>query len=166
MHASPAAPPVWEAVIIPHRSLGQGGLRWVVGLLCGASALISAGLLWAGAWPVIGFNGLEIGLAVWLLRRNARRAGTTEMLLLAPDGLRIIRTSPAGHRTERVLQPGWLRCHMEERAGTPALWLVDRGFRMEVGAELAEGEKRDLARALGQALAGLQTPRFDNPQLR
>ncbi len=158
--------PVWEAVIIPHRSLGRTGMRWVVGLLCGASALISAGLYWAGAWPVIGFNGLEIGLAILLLRHNARRAGTTEMLILAPDGLRIVRTGPDQRRTERVLQPGWLRCVIEERSGTPALWLVDRGYRMEVGAELAEGEKRDLASALTGALQRLQTPRFDNPQLR
>ena len=166
MQTDPAAPPVWEAVIIPHRSLGPRGLRWVMGLLCGLSALISAGLYWAGAWPIIGFNGLEIGLAVWLLRTNARRAGTTEMLLLSSDGLRIVRTTPAGRRTERVLKPGWLRCTVEQRAGVSVLWLVDRGFRMEVGAELAEAEKRDLASALERALRGLQAPRFDNPQLR
>ena len=158
--------PVWEAVIIPHRSLGRTGMRWVVGLLCGASAVISAGLYWAGAWPVVGFNGIEIGLALLLLRHNARRAGTTETLILASDGLRIVRIDPERRRTERVLQPGWLRCVLEERHGTPALWLVDRGFRMEVGAELAEGEKRDLAAALGRALRQMQAPRFDNPQLR
>ncbi len=158
--------PVWEAVIIPHRSLGPAGMRWVVGLLFGFSAMISAGFYWAGAWPVLGFNGAEIGLAVLLLRHNARRAGTTEMLLLASDGLRIVRTGPDRRRTERVLQPGWLRCVLEERHGGPALWLVDRGFRMEVGAELAEGEKRDLAAALEGALQRMQAPRFDNPQLR
>jgi len=161
-----AEQPVWEAVIIPHRSLGPTGMRWVVGLLCGLSGVISVGLYLAGAWPVIGFNGIEIGLAILLLRHNARRAGTTELLMLAPGGLRIVRTGPSQRRTERVLQPGWLRCVLEERAGTPALWLVDRGFRMEVGAELAEGEKRDLAAALEAALQRLQAPRFDNPQLR
>lgn len=171
MSASIPAPPVWEAVIIPHRSLGPHGLRWVLGFLCTASAVISAGLWWAGAWPVICFNAVEIGLAIWLLRRNARRAGTTEVLVLAQDGLRIVRTDPAGRSTERVLQPGWLRCTIEERAGsdragTPALWLTDRGFRMEVGVELAEREKRDLAVALDRALDRLQRPRFNNPQLR
>ena len=157
---------MWEAVIIPHRSLGRTGMRWVVGLLCGASAVISAGLYWAGAWPVVGFNGIEIGLALLLLRHNARRAGTTETLILASDGLRIVQMDPERRRTERVLRPGWLRCVLEERHGTPALWLVDRGFRMEVGAELAEGEKRDLAAALGRALRQMQAPRFSNPQLR
>lgn len=157
----------FEAVIIPHRSLGRTGLRWLVGFILLLSTGISAGLWFVGAWPAVLFNGAEILLAVVLLRRNAHSAQACEMLLLSPSGLRVVRTDVGGRRTERALQAGWLNAVLEERPGrTPALWLSDRGHRMEVGAELGEAEKRDLAAALREALHRHRNPVFDNPQLR
>jgi len=157
----------FEAIIIPHRSLTRAGLQWLMGVICLLSTAISVGLWFIGAWPVIGFNGAEIALAVVLLRRNARASRASEMLLLSDEGLRIVRTDMNGRRVERNLQPAWLRAGLEERPGrTPALWLSDRSGRMEVGAELGELEKRDLAVALAAALHRHRNPRFDNPQLR
>jgi len=164
---SPQPGTAFEAVIIPHRSLTRAGLRWLVGFICLLSTMISLGLWYIGAWPVIGFNGAEIALALVLLRRNARAARASEMLLLSDEGLRVVRTDMAGRRVERRLQSAWLRAELQERAGrVPALWLSDRGGRMEVGAELGEAEKRDLAAALAAALHRHRNPRFDNPQLR
>ena len=164
---SSAATAEFEAVIIPHRSLTRAGLQWLMGVICLLSTLISVGLWFIGAWPVIGFNGAEIALAIMLLRRNARASRASELLLLSDEGLRVVRTDMGGRRVERSLQPAWLRAELEERPGrTPALWLSDRGGRMEVGAELGEAEKRDLAAALAQALHRHRNPRFDNPQLR
>lgn len=157
----------FEAVIIPHRSLSREGLQWLVGFICLLSTSISIGLWFIGAWPVIGFNGAEITLAVLLLRRNARASRASEMLLLSDEGLRIVRTDMGGRRVERRLRAAWLRAELEERPGrAPALWLADRGGRMEVGAELGEAEKRDLAAALTRALHQHRNPTFDNPQLR
>ncbi len=164
---SPYPGAVFEAVIIPHRSLTRAGLRWLVGFICLLSTLVSLGFFYLGAWPVIGFNGAEIALAVVLLRRNARASRASEMLLLSEEGLRVVRTDIAGRRVERRLQSAWLRAELEERAGrVPALWLSDRGGRMEVGAELGEAEKRDLAAALTTALHRHRNPTFNNPQLQ
>ncbi len=161
------APVAFEAIIIPHRSLGRVGLRWLVGFILTVSSAVSVGLWCIGAWPVIGFNGAEIALAVVLMRRNARETKACEMLLLSEDGMRIVRTDAKGRRSERTLQPAWLRTFLEERPGrAPALWLANRGLRMEVGAELGETEKRDLAGALNQALHRQRNPVFNNPQLR
>ena len=69
--------PHFEAVITPHRSLGPAGLRRLVAFILTCSAPSSppaSGSL--GAWPVIGFNGAEITLAIVLLRRNARQRHT------------------------------------------------------------------------------------------
>ena len=164
---SPHSSAAFEAVIIPHRSLTRAGLRWLVGVICLLSTLISLGVWYIGAWPVIGFDGAEIALALVLLRRNARASRASEMLLLSDEGLRVVRTDMAGRRVERRLQSAWLRAGLEERPGrVPALWLSDRGGRMEVGAELGEAEKRDLAAALAAALHRHRNPVFDNPQLR
>ncbi len=164
---APQPTPEFEAVIIPHRSLTRAGLQWLVGFICLLSTMISIGLWYIGAWPVIAFNGAEIALAVVLLRRNARASRASELLLLSDEGLRVVRTDMGGRRVERSLQPAWLRAELEERPGrAPALWLSDRSGRMEVGAELGEAEKRDLAAALAQALHRHRNPVFDNPQLR
>lgn len=159
--------PVFEAMIVPHRSLSPHGLRVLVGFICLLSGGVSTGLWFAGAWPAVGFYGAEIGLAVALLRWDARRVRASEMLLLSDAGLRVVRTDTRGRRQERVLQAAWLGVALEERPGrVPALWLTNRGRRMEVGAALGEAEKRDLAEALRAALQRWRHPVFDNPQLR
>ena len=154
-------------MIVPHRSLSPRGLQALVGLICLLSAALSAGLYLAGAWPVVAAFGLEIGLAVVLLRRHARGARAYELLLLSDAGLRVVRTDVRGRRSEKALEPAWLSVALEERPGrVPALWLSNRGRRLEVGAMLGEDEKRDLAEALRAALHRWRNPVFDNPQLR
>lgn len=161
------APVTFEAVIVPHRSLGRRGLLWLSGALALLSALVAFGLWLAGAWPVIGFTGLEVAAAVLLLRRHALGARPTEMLLLSERGMAVVTIDPAGRRSERVIASAWLRAALEERPGrTPALMLRARGAALEVAASLGEEEKRALALAVCEALERQRRPVFDNPQLR
>ncbi|MBV8912589.1 MAG: DUF2244 domain-containing protein [Acetobacteraceae bacterium] len=157
----------FEALIVPHRSLSRAGLRWVVASLLVLSLVISIALWWLGAWPVIGFIGLEALLAIWLVHRNATGAKASELLLLSDSGLLVVRTDPSGRRSERRLDGCWLRARLEEQPGRPlALMLQNRGERLEVGAALGEIEKRQLAAALQEAIHRQRNPVFDNPQLR
>lgn len=165
MADTPDSTALFEAVIIPHRSLGPTGLRWVIAAVAALSALVSVGLWFAGAWPVIGFTGIEVTLAVWLLLRHAAIEGESEVLLLSNDGLRIIK-SRRGQRTEMRVRVGWLRSSIEDRPGrTPALMLRGGKVAIEVATSLGEVEKRDLAVSLGDALARQRSPIFDNVQL-
>jgi uncharacterized membrane protein len=157
---------VFEAVIVPHRSLSPRGLRVLIAVICLLCAVTALRFWFIGAWPVAGFSVLEIGIAVFLLRLNASRARASELVLLTEDVLRIVRTDRTGQRHERELPVGWLNAVMEERPGrVPRLLLVSRGLREEVAASLGEAEKRDLWSALHAALHRLRNPRFDNPQL-
>lgn len=157
---------LFEAMIVPHRSLSRRGLRLLlgaIGLVCGVNLAIFSRL---HAWPVCGFAGGELVLAALLLRLNALSARASELLLLTPEALRVVRTDPKGRREERVLAPAWLRVHVEERPGrVPALFVGSHGVLEEVGRFLGEAEKRDLARALSEALHRWRNPVFDNPQL-
>lgn len=157
---------LFEAVIVPHRSLSPRGLRVLLaalGAVCVANLVLCARL---HAWPVGGFAGAELLLAALLLWRNMRGARAHERLLLTPEALRVLRTDASGRRQQRVLAAGWLNVQVEERAGrVPALWLGVHGTREEVGRSLGEAEKRDLARALAAALHRWRNPVFDNPQL-
>ncbi len=158
---------LFEAVIVPHRSLSPGRLGVLlaaIGVICALSALLFVRL---GAWPVSGFCGLALLLAAYLLRLNARGARASELIVLCGGELRIIRTDPNGVRRETVLPAAWLNVRLNDTPGrVPALLLVGRHVCEEVARSLGETEKRELARALGNALRKWRAPRFDNPQLR
>jgi uncharacterized membrane protein len=162
-----AETPSFEAVIVPHRSLSRrelGLLFAAIALICAVDAAI---FVRVGAWPVGAFTGVELILAAVLLRLNARGARASELVLLIPSGLRVVRTDPRGRRTERALRADWLNVVLEERPGrVPTLLLTRRGEQEEIGAALGEADKRDLATALDRALHDWRNPRFDNPQLR
>jgi len=158
---------LFEAAIVPHRSLSPRGVAILTGAICALSlpAILRFSLL--GAWPVAAFCALAIGLAAFLLQLNTRRARSSELILLSERALRIVSTDLRGARQERRLAADWLSVVLEERAGrAPALLLSRRGEQTEIAAALGAEEKRDLARALAEALHRRRHPRFDNPQLQ
>lgn len=158
---------LFQAAIVPHRSLSPRGLKMLLALLALLSCYTMT-LLWLiGAWPVMGFSGIEVGLAIVLVRAHGRGTRASELVLLTDRELRVVRTDPKGRRRECVLPPAWLRVRLEQRQGrAPALLLLARGMREEIGASLGEEQKRELASSLAAALDRLRNPRFDNPQLR
>jgi len=162
-----AEPVLFEAVIVPHRSLSLTGLRVLLAavlLSCGGSA---AAFVAIGAWPVGVFAGAELLLAVFLFHLHMRAARASEMLLLTAQGLRIVHTSPGGAVQTRILPADWMAVRLEERPGrVPALLLRTRDASVEVGRELGEVAKRSLAEALAEALERRRNPVFDNQQLR
>jgi uncharacterized membrane protein len=157
----------FRAVITPQRSLGPRGLIWVIGILAGLAAVPTALFLALGAWPVAGFMGAEILLAVLLLRLHARTGRATEVLTLDAAGLTICRTDHRGRQMRCHLPPAWLRVDLIEHAGrVPTLLVGQRDQRIEVARELNEPDKRALADALRAAVHRQRHPSFDNPQLR
>jgi len=157
---------VFEAVIVPHRSLSPRGLAILMAVISLLCALVVLRFWLIGAWPVAGFGVLEIGLALFLLWLNARRAHASELVLLSEQTLRVVRTDRRGVRQERVLPVAWLNAVIEEPPGkVPRLLLVAHGVREEIATTLGEAEKRDLWAALRDALLRLRSPRFENPQL-
>jgi len=141
-------------------------LRRLIVLICVLCGLTAFRFWLIGAWPVVVFSVVEVSLAVLLLLSNARQARASEMILLTGRTLRVVRTTAAGRRQERELPSAWLNVTIEEIPGrAPRLVLVAHGVREEVGTALGEAERRDLARALSEALYAVRNPRFNNPQL-
>ena len=158
---------LFEAVIVPHRSLSVVGLRILLGVVLVACVASSTAFVLLGAWPVGVFAGLELLLAAVLFRLHMRAARASELLLLTPTGLRIVRTSAGGRVEAREVPADWMAVRLEERPGrVPALMLRGRGLAVEVGGALGEEAKRSLAEALAEALHRRRNPVFDNPQLR
>lgn len=158
---------LFHAMIVPHRSLSERHLRRLLLVICIMCSLSASAFVWLGAWPVGGFTGLELLLAAFLFRLNARAVRSSELVLLTEAGLRVLRTEPDGKKREIVLSPAWLNVTVEERPGrAPGVLLTARHVRVEIARQLGEDEKRDLACALDDALRRLRSPDFDNPQLR
>ena len=158
---------VFEAMILPQRSLSARGQAILLGIL--GATLVAWGFAFTliGAWPVGGFAGLELLAAILLFRWHARAARASELVLLTERELRIIRTAPDGTRHERRLPAAWLAVTLEERPGlAPLVVLTGHGQREIVAATLGEEARRDLAGALSEALHRLRHPVFDNPALR
>jgi uncharacterized membrane protein len=158
---------LFEAVVAPHRSLSRRGVFTLIGCMMAGSLVVTSLMALLGAWPVIGFNGADIMLAVFLLWLNVRAARAREFVTLTDTALRVTHTDIHGKRSGFSVQPYWLNVVLEERAGTvPKLLLVNRGRTYEIARQLGEDPKRDLAAALTRALHGWRNPVFDNPQLR
>ncbi|MFC7734786.1 DUF2244 domain-containing protein [Roseomonas sp. GCM10028921] len=160
--------PLFEALSTPHQSGTQTGLRVVIGLVTLGSAGLTA-LFWSlGAWPVAGFMGGEVLLAVGLLRAHRRWSSRiAERITLADGRLRVDRTDRRGRQQALEFEAYWARVTLTPRPGRVSeLRLSARTRSTEIGHFLGEENKMDLAQALEQALHSYRSPVFDNPQTR
>ena len=155
--------PLFDARLNPHRSLGPTAFRNLMLSVFVLSAVVSLPFYLMGAWPVVGFMGLDVLALYVAFRVNFRAARAYEELRLTPLELTFARVNRRGGRREWRFNPIWVRFERidHEEFGTQRLSLVSGGRSLEVGAFLGPDQKADLAtkfsRALAQARRG---PRF------
>ncbi|MBO6563047.1 MAG: DUF2244 domain-containing protein [Nisaea sp.] len=149
--------PVFDAVLYPHRSLSPTGFLILMLAIAGCSTAIGI-LFWiAGAWPVVGFLGLDVLLIYVAFRLSYRDARRYETLKLTASALSVERFVRGRRVLAEDLQPYWLNVLVEEeRSGQNRLILRSHGRSLEVGAFLSPPEKSELADSLRAALAGLR----------
>lgn len=146
--------------LVPHRSLSPEGFRWLIRGAIGANLLIGLPMLLLGAWPVLGFMGLDIYLLWWLFKRNYLDARRSETLLLTDRELIVDRVAPGGEREQHRLEAYWLR--VEWDAELERLVVVSRGNRLVIGRFLAPTERERVADELKAALAAMRSPRYEH----
>jgi uncharacterized membrane protein len=147
-------PTLFSAVLTPHRSLGAPGFLVVMLLMGGMCFATGVVFVIAGAWPVVGFLGLDVVLIYWAFRMNYRAAAAYEQVTMTPSALTVRKVSPRGKVAEWTLNPVWVRLDKDahEEFGIERLFLVSRGRRLSVGSFLGPDEKATFATALGAAL--------------
>jgi uncharacterized membrane protein len=147
-------PPLFSAILTPHRSLTGVGFLAVMLAIGGIS--FASGLLFLvlGAWPVTGFLGLDVALVYWAFRANYRAANAYEEVTVTSSELKLRKVSHRGKIAEWSLNPLWVKLDREvdEEFGTARLFLVSRGRRLPVAGFLAPAEKDSFAAALGAAI--------------
>jgi uncharacterized membrane protein len=147
--------PIFAARLTPHRSLSPTG--FVLVMLALVSCSFTAGLaFWMmGAWPVVGFFGLDILLVQFAFRMNYRAARAAEDVVVFPDRLMVRRTAPSGKWTEFSLNPYWARLEIDRHPeiGVTGVNLTSHGRRYPIARFLGPHERESFAEALSAALA-------------
>jgi uncharacterized membrane protein len=156
--AAASPPPDFHAVLTPYRSLGPRGflaLMVFVGAVCFVGGLAFSAM---GAWPVVGFFGLDV-LIVWVaFRANYRAARAYEEIRLGDGTLLIRRVTARGEASEVRLDPYWARLIVDrvEDEGVVGLAVTSHGQRHEIGAFLDPDARESFARALAAALRSVK----------
>jgi len=151
---APAAAPFFERVLLPHRSLPSRNFHLLMGLLGAISFAAGVGFVSIGAWPVIGFFGIDVALVYFAFRLNYRSARQSETLRLAEDAFTVERISVRGERRRWQFQPFWLRVIFEERPDTSnRLMIASHGRALVIGDFVPPAIRRELAVTIREALA-------------
>jgi len=147
-------PTLFSAIITPHRSLNGTGFLIVMVLISGFSFIAGMVFFLLGAWPVVGFLGLDVLLVYWAFRVNYRAAAAFEEVTVTPSELRVRRVSHRGEVSEWTLNPLWTQLARDthEEFGIQQLFLVTRGRKLPVAGFLSPAERESFAQALSVAL--------------
>jgi len=145
---------LFERVLSPHRSLPPHGFHLLMLFLGLVSVAVGIGFVSIGAWPVIGFFGLDVALVYLAFRLNYRSAGRSETIRLAENAFTVERVSVQGERRMWRFQPFWLRVVLEERSGeSNRLFVASHGRSVAIGDFVPPAARRELAAAIRDALA-------------
>jgi replicative DNA helicase len=91
----PADDPFFHATLRPHRSLAHRAFAIMMLAMATAFFGISVLFWWMGAWPVVGFLGLDVALVYGAFHLNSRSGRTVEEVSVSPSSVVVRRISQA-----------------------------------------------------------------------
>jgi uncharacterized membrane protein len=111
-----------------------------------------------GAWPVIGFMGLDVLLIYIAFKLNFRALRLYETVDLTDDALTVTRVAPSGKAQSWSFNPYWVRLSLQQRLGRSSeLSLASHGRRLVFASFLSDDEREDFASALSSALTAARS---------
>jgi uncharacterized membrane protein len=148
------ARPLFAATLTPHRSLSRDGIRYVVVFVAVMASIPGIVFFSLGAWPILGFLGLDVLLVWWALSASMRDGKRQEMVTLWPDELELKRVSARGKEELLRFNPYFVKLVIDRdyNERTTGLHLRTRESDVEIGSFLNGDEKTSFAKAFGTAL--------------
>lgn len=147
--------PIYAVRLRPHRSLTREQANMLVFVVSAAICVISLPFFFLGAWPIIGFLGLD-AVGIWLaFKFSFRAARAYEDLRLTSLELTLDKVPVRGKTREFRFNPFWVRLDRSEHEefGLQRLALVSHGRSVEFGSFLGPEQKAEVAGDLTLALA-------------
>lgn len=148
------ARPLFAAKLTPHRSLGRKGFRAIIVMVAVLATIPGIIFFSLGAWPVVGFMGLDVILIWWALSASQRDGKRYEEVTLWPDQLELKQVDGAGKETMTRFNPYFVKLVIDRdfNERTTGLHLRSRDRDIALGAFLNPDEKSSFAKAFGSAL--------------
>ena len=153
-------PKTWRAILTPHRSLSPKGFVILMSVIVGLNLTVGMFFYVIGAWPVVGFIGLDVALVWWAFRANFADARRAEHIEITAGELVLRRLAEDRPAQEQRFARRWVRVELEEdreRELVGPLYLRFGGKRTEIASFLGARERLSFANALKAALIN---PRF------
>ncbi len=146
--------PNFSAILAPHRSLSPRGFK--ITMACVGLVSFSVGLWFylKGAWPVMGFFGLDVLILYLAFKANYRQGHVYETVELTRDALSITHHPVRGEQKKWQFNPYWVQLKIRERRGKCCVVEASsHGKKLVFAHFLSDEEKRDFARHLNGALS-------------
>ncbi len=156
-HSNPKS---WRATLTPHRSLTRHGFLILMTIIAGLSFAIGLFFYSIGAWPVVGFMGVDVALIWWAFNKNFADARCAERIEITAHEVVLEKLSERHPPSQQRFVRRWVRVELEEdreRELTGSLYLRFQGKRTEIASFLGAEERQAFARELQAALIN---PRF------
>jgi uncharacterized membrane protein len=154
MSTKTQAKPLFAATLTPHRSLTPTGKKVVIGLVAALALVPGIVFYVAGAWPVVGFMGLDV-LAIWAALTISMRGGKAfEVVTLWPTSLELKKVDAKGGEEVLSFVPKTVKFVIDRdyNERVTALWLKVDTKKIPLGAFLSADEKLSLSKVFGTAL--------------
>jgi uncharacterized membrane protein len=150
----PDGPVYLDATLRPNVALSGRGFQIVMVAMAAGSFVVGCLFLSLGAWPVIGFFGVDV-LLLWLAFRSsfARAGREREQVRVTGSRIDVRRTSRTGQRAGWFTSPHFARVIVERPEHThPEVGLAAGPDRLALATCLSPQERIDFAGALENAI--------------
>ena len=149
----------FRAVLHPHRSLSPRGFLILMSAIGAVSFVTGVAFLLIGAWPVLGFCGLDVALVYLAFKLNYRAGRAHEIIELTPEILSVTQVAPSGTSQRFEFNPYWAKVRLSQWPdGRTDLKIATHGKGVSFGRLLNDEERRDFAVALQKALSETRGP--------
>ncbi len=147
--------PLFSASLTPNHSLTPRGQRILIGLLALGAGVPGIVMYAFGAWPVVGFMGLDVAAVWWALSTSMKRSDRAEHVALYADSLEVRQVAPGGKERTSRFNPFFVRLHVSRDGAGRVTGLTIRSSEedLPIGSFLSPNDKASFARAFGAALA-------------
>ena len=146
-------PAPFRVVLTPYRSLNRPGFLVLMGFIGLVSFVVGVAFATIGAWPVLGFFGLDVVLIYYAFQRNYRSGRQLETIEIADGRLTLTHIDVRGRRRATELPTAWIDVRLRRAAnGRTSIALASHGREHRLGGFLTDDERYELAPVLRDAL--------------
>lgn len=148
-------------VVRPNRSLPVAGMVVLFVSLSALPLTIGVAFAVAGVWMVLPFAILEVGVLALLVRWLYRHIDDCELVVIGSQRVQVTRRSGT-KETRHEFQRYWARVRLERgrnKRDPTRLRIGSHGNYIDIGAEINEEDRANLAAELRQALRADPRPK-------